>query len=313
MLHQAGQPVRAPLDNIGLLTTSLAASTYLTSATAAATYFPKTGGTLSGSLAVTGNITTTGTLDLAGGCVGGNGVLWLRPNGVGNDSGRTTIDGSGNITAANAFYGTSFIASGTAGFSQSGVLWNGTLYVQYVLTGNPSWGTIQEAFVHVPGVWAGVQWDVGGQAFSFRSNGTAYKAGGGAWADPSDVRIKNILGNYNQGLKELRTLHPKRFSYKGNDTDGPPEEGDTVPYQNSGHRTVAENGTVYYGVTAQDVEPKFPEMVTRQKGYIDGVEVPDLRILDTSALIWALVNAADELANMDEALTARVTELENAP
>ena len=39
----------------------------------------------------------------------------------------------------------------------------------------------------------------------------------------------------------------------------------------------------------------MPEMVTRKNGHIDGERVTDLRVLDTGALIYALVNSVQEL------------------
>ena len=47
----------------------------------------------------------------------------------------------------------------------------------------------------------------------------------------------------------------------------------------------------------------FLGMVSRRDGWVDGQAIPDLRILDTSELIFSLVNAVKTLA-------ARVKELE---
>ena len=45
----------------------------------------------------------------------------------------------------------------------------------------------------------------------------------------------------------------------------------------------------------------MPSMVSKQGGLIDGKEVSDLRTLDTSELIYALVNSVKELkAEIDE-------------
>jgi hypothetical protein len=49
----------------------------------------------------------------------------------------------------------------------------------------------------------------------------------------------------------------------------------------------------------------MPEMVDKTAGYIDGVPVDDIRNLDTTALIFALVNSVKTLA-------ARVAALESA-
>ena len=48
--------------------------------------------------------------------------------------------------------------------------------------------------------------------------GNAAKPGGGPFADTSDVRIKNVLGDYTNGLTQIMNIKPIRFTYKGNDT-----------------------------------------------------------------------------------------------
>src|SRR6185295_14206470 len=73
----------------------------------------------------------------------------------------------------------------------------------------------------------------------------ATKASGTAWVAASDERIKNVTGDYQPGLAEIIALQPKRFTYKGNETqyapgtdfDDPtapiPEEVRTAPYVDS--------------------------------------------------------------------------------
>jgi hypothetical protein len=137
-----------------------------------------------------------------------------------------------------------------------------------------------------------------------------YQPGGGPWADSSDARIKTVLGEYKQGLAEVLKLEPKRFVYRGNDlgndaSKAPDPRGENDPYPESPHYHVAMAKQVYTGLVAQDVEPVFPDMITHARGYIDGEAVDDVRILDTSPLIYALVNSVKELH-------ARITALEAA-
>ena len=61
---------------------------------------------------------------------------------------------------------------------------------------------------------------------------------------------------------------------------------------------------------AQDTEAAFPECVTQMEGFIDGEKVTDLRVLDQSPLLFALINAVKELKTMNDQLTARVAQLE---
>jgi Chaperone of endosialidase len=127
--------------------------------------------------------------------------------------------------------------------------------------------------------------------------GVAYKPGGGSWTAPSDARIKQVLGDYKQGLAEVCKLSPVRYLFKGNYYKQPPAGSEKTPHQN-----FAEAKTEFVGLIAQQAEIPMPEMVTTEAGYIDGKPVADLRVLDTTALIFALVNACKELAARIEAL-----------
>ena len=124
-------------------------------------------------------------------------------------------------------------------------------------------------------------------------SGTAYKAGGGAWAAPSDARIKTVEGDYQAGLAQVLRLMPVIYRYKGNDAP-------------SGDRSITALALdkSLVGLVAQEVESVFPDMVQQKTGWIDGVQVNDFRVLDTSELIFALVNAIKELTARIEALEA---------
>jgi hypothetical protein len=58
----------------------------------------------------------------------------------------------------------------------------------------------------------------------------------------------------------------------------------------------------FAGLVAQEVQAIFPEMVTERAGYIDGVAVNDMRDIDTTPLLFALINAVKELKARVEAL-----------
>ena len=125
---------------------------------------------------------------------------------------------------------------------------------------------------------------------------------------------RTYLGEYTGGLDEILALHPKRYTYKGNDTraDEQPKnlpqldedgvvskEKDTrsvtVPYGNSPHYQAATEGREFIGLIAQDAEPVMPEMVKQGPGTIDGQAVSDLRVLDPNALVYALINAVKDI------------------
>ena len=127
---------------------------------------------------------------------------------------------------------------------------------------------------------------------NFHFNGTpnAYKAGGGLWADSSDARIKTVTGAYTAGLDEVLQLRPVSYVYKGNDAP---------PKQPSPTRLV--EGRPFVGFVAQELEQVMPDMVSKRAGYVDGKKVSDLRDVDVSALVFALVNAVKDLkAEIDE-------------
>jgi hypothetical protein len=134
------------------------------------------------------------------------------------------------------------------------------------------------------------------------ANFNGYKPGGGAWADSSDIRIKNVQGEYKRGLDDIAKLQPVIYTYKGNDTQDAPDATKTVPYPNSSHAQSAADERKFAGLIAQEVETALPEMVTLTSAYIDGVPVDDMRVLDTTPLIFALVNAVKELKARIEVL-----------
>ncbi len=157
---------------------------------------------------------------------------------------------------------------------------------------------------------------------AFFHYGPAYKPAGGMWADSSDARIKNVLGEYTSGLEQINALRPVRFTYRGNDTlsepahnklpvpDGEPQpeprtDPIVVPYENSGHHDVAAAQKEFIGLIAQEAEGPMPEIVSLMEGFIDGEAVTDLRNVDATPIIYALINAVKEL-------TARVQQLEAA-
>ena len=125
----------------------------------------------------------------------------------------------------------------------------------------------------------------------------AYKPGGGSWVDSSDARIKDVRGAFTPGLAEIERVNPVRYAFKGN-ASMPTKDGIQAPLHENETRE-------FVGVVAQDIERVLPETVTKVAGMIDGVEVNDLRIYDSNALIYALVNAVKELAARVEFLESR--------
>jgi hypothetical protein len=62
-------------------------------------------------------------------------------------------------------------------------------------------------------------------SYKLAVNGSAAKPGGGTWSSFSDSRLKNVAGDYEYGLEEIRKLHPVKYSYKeGNALELPTDE-----------------------------------------------------------------------------------------
>jgi hypothetical protein len=93
--------------------------------------------------------------------------------------------------------------------------------------------------------------------------------GGTSWITISDIRLKNVLGNYNKGLSEIAGLQPVRYVYKvGNPRNLPTNEEQI-------------------GFIAQDVQKVFPEAVSEaEDGYLN---------FNFHAISVAMVNAVKEL------------------
>lgn len=115
--------------------------------------------------------------------------------------------------------------------------------------------------------------------------GNAYKTSGGtSWATSSDIRLKNILGDYSKGLKEITALEPVSYIYKKDN----PRQLDSDIEQ--------------VGFVAQEVQKIFPEAVTEgEDGYLD---------FNIHPINIAFVNAIKELKTENEQLTSKVKNLE---
>ena len=258
---------------------------------------------------------------------GGNAHIWFHQPGVGNRWVQYYSASTGHLIFQEEFTTHAQFTMNADGrlYLPQGIVTTtnnitaGPTYTHNVAYSNPTWGDMSIQAVHVSGVRVGWTLNVASTQFRFENGGLAAKPGGGAWADTSDLRIKNVVGEYKSGLDAVAKLEPVRFTYKGNDTSGPPDHyppgakdtpakkgAPAVPYPNSTHYQMAVAQTEYIGLIAQATEAVMPELVSQSKGYINGVEVQDLRSLDTTPLIFALINAVKELK-------ARVEQLESTP
>ena len=119
--------------------------------------------------------------------------------------------------------------------------------------------------------------------YTLTVNGSAGKPGGGYWSSSSDIRLKDIHGNYTKGLNEIIKLRPVEFNYKTGNARNLP---DTITYQ---------------GFVAQEVQDIFPEAVSKaEDGYLD---------FNMHSINVALVNAVKELKKDNDELKLKIAEL----
>ncbi len=111
-------------------------------------------------------------------------------------------------------------------------------------------------------------------AHAIAVTGTAGLTTGTAWTNTSDIRLKDIDGDYEKGLTDILKLHTVRFHYK---------EGNPLGLASD---------TPMTGFIAQEILPVFPDAVwTRKDGYLE---------FDIHPVNVAMVNAVQELGRTSE-------------
>jgi hypothetical protein len=126
----------------------------------------------------------------------------------------------------------------------------------------------------------------GSDRFQFANSGQAFKSGSGnTWNNVSDLRIKEDIRPFSDGLSKILSLNPVYFKYIDKNI----------------------NSVENIGFIAQDLEDITPYMVSTRKMF----ELEDCRILDESALTKILVNAIKEQQSIIEDLTKRIEDLES--
>jgi hypothetical protein len=117
-------------------------------------------------------------------------------------------------------------------------------------------------------------------------NGDASKTGGNTWLAFSDVRLKNIRGTFNTGLRAVMQLQPLRYEYRRNNALGIVSEGEHI------------------GFAAQAVQKVIPEAVTTNaNGYL---------MVNGDPIIWTMLNAIKEQQKEIAELKQQVRQLRAA-
>ena len=114
--------------------------------------------------------------------------------------------------------------------------------------------------------------------------GTAGLSTGTAWTNASDIRLKDVRGDYEYGLNEILKLHTVRFNYKKNNPLGLPSDHPMT------------------GFIAQEVQKVIPEAVQKNKnGYLE---------LNVDPIHWAVVNAFRDLKQIVDSKDQKINQLE---
>jgi hypothetical protein len=285
---------------------------------------PLTGGALTGSVSIAGNVTASAnvycnslfinptngyewnfSLDSSGNHVAqdsanwyslwtasGGHRSWVNPSGT-----QMRLDGSSNalnvhgVVEAAAFWQTS-VPDGQFGFGLGGAgrifSFRSNFYLDHSTTAGTTDGTLQYVVSNGP-LWVMRASD------DFCFNPQSSVGGNGAYVNSSDRRVKQNIVPTSKGLAEVLQLEPVSFT-RVDPTTGAAEE---------------------IGFVAQDVQPVVPEAVWQAgipmrdgTGGLDSTE-PMLGL--TSETITAIsVNAIKELNALIASLTDRVAALEGA-
>ncbi len=129
-------------------------------------------------------------------------------------------------------------------------------------------------------------------------NGTANKTGGGAWAVFSDMRLKENVSDYNEGLNLIMKVRPVNFTYNAK-----------MRQLLGNNKTV--DGKVFQGVIAQELQVIAPDMVNEveisavedaadSNTEKESAEAETYLEVDPSKFTYALINAVQEQQNTIE-------------
>lgn len=239
-----------------------------------------------------GTLTLNGTLDVANGGTGratlstgavlvGNGTSAVNSVSPGSSGQVLTSNGSSWSssalpTASSTVAGV--VSTGTQNFAGTKTFDTGVICgngFNFTTTSSLYW-TGAEAQIRIAG---NMKFFVGNTSAGFDLS-DVQKVGGGSFNSYSDSRYKQDITAYGKGLAEIKQVQPKNYRY-------------TAEFMKSNNPSQA-----FVGVIAQELEgTAFANCVrTDANGF---------KIVDTSELTYALINAVKELSSRIEQLEAR--------
>jgi len=240
-----------------------------------------------------GTLTLNGTLDVAGGGTGratlssgavvvGNGTSAVSLISAGSSGQVLTSNGStwssSALPSASATV-SGLVTTGSQNFAGTKTFDTGIISsngYNFTSTGNSIYwtGAVMEVYIG-----SAMKFFVGSSSAGF-SISDVQKVGGGSFNSYSDSRYKQDITAYGKGLAEIKQVQPKNYRY-------------TAEFMKSDSPSDA-----FVGVIAQELEgTAFANCVrTDANGF---------KIVDTSELTYALINAVKELSSRIEQLEAR--------
>lgn len=128
--------------------------------------------------------------------------------------------------------------------------------------------------------------------FTFDSAGNAYKAGGGSWSAPSDVRLKENIRDYDKGTAELMQIRVREWEHNG--------------------KGGLKEGSSGFGVIADEIELILPNTVQTYEGKLNpsDEETTDIKAVNPTEITWLLVKTVQEQQAVIQNLQARIAILE---
>lgn len=103
---------------------------------------------------------------------------------------------------------------------------------------------------------------------------------GGTTITTSDIRLKNVKGDFNEGLKQIVQIQPKKYSFKAD-----------------------KKNEIHTGIIAQDLQKIFPHSVYKQpNGYLS---------VSQDEMFYAMINSIKELNKENNELKNQLKEIKD--
>lgn len=136
------------------------------------------------------------------------------------------------------------------------------------------------------------QGSFGAQNGEISLEGNGFKPGGGPWGTNSDLRLKENIEPFKDGLSQLSKIKPVSYNFK---------------------RGVVQNHEKrYIGIIAQEIKEILPYTVEKRRNKFAGIDEGDYYTFDGSALTYVIINSIKELKLEIDSLKKIISSKENS-